>query len=143
MCVSHPAPALRGARAKGGEVTSERGDIITGYLVRLVAGLALVGLVVIEGAAVTFNQISLEETIDRAARAGASAYAEDRSREAVEHAVVERLEHAGAQLVHLDVGSESVTVTGTRPAKVLISDRIEALSTLVTAEHTGRADADR
>lgn len=124
-------------------MTSERGDIITGYLVRLVAGLALVGLLVIEGAAVTFNQLSLEETIDRAARAGASAYADDRSREAAEHAVAERLEHAGAELVHLHVGGESVSVTGTRPANVLISDRIEALSTLVTPERTGRADVER
>lgn len=124
-------------------MTDERGDIIAGYLVRLVAGLALVGLVVIEGAAVTFNRISLEETVDRAARAGASAYADQRSGDAVERAVAERLDHAGAELVHLEVDGGFVSVTGTRPANVLVSDRVEALSTLVTPERTGRADVER
>lgn len=120
-------------------MTDERGDIITGYLVRLVAGLALVGLVVIEGAAVTFNRISLEETVARAARAGASAYADHRSGDAVERAVAERLDHAGADLVHLEVDRDSVSVTGSRPANVLVSDRVGALSTLVTPERTGQA----
>lgn len=124
-------------------MTDERGDIIAGYVIRLVAGLALVGLVVIEGAAVSFNRLSLEETVNRAARAGASAYADHRSGDAVERAVAERLDHAGAELVHLKIHRGSVSVTGRRPAHVLVSDRVGALSTLVTSEHTGRADVER
>lgn len=119
---------------------SDRGDIIIAYLVRLVGGLALAGLLVIEGTAVALNRIGLEEAVERAARAGASAYAEHRSADAVERAVDERLQHADAELVDLDIGGQAVSVTGTRPADVLVSDRIEALSSLVTPERTGRAD---
>lgn len=124
-------------------MTGDRGDIIIAYLVRLVGGLALVGLLVIESVAVTFNRIGLEEVVERAARVGASAYAEHRSADAIERAVDQRLQHADVELVDLDIGHETVSVTGVRPAKVVISDRIEALSSLVTPQRTGHADVSR
>lgn len=124
-------------------MTGDRGDIIIAYLVRLVGGLALVGLLLIESVAVTFNRIGLEEAVERAARAGASAYTEHRSVDAVERAVDQRLDHADAELVDLDIGPETVSVTGLRPAKVIISHHLEALSSLVTPQHTGHADVSR
>lgn len=124
-------------------MSDDRGDIIIAYLVRLVGGLALVGLLVIESVAVTVNRIGLEEAVDRAARAGAAAYAEHRSADAVERAVDQRLEHADAELVDLDIGGRTVSVTGVRSASVLVSDRIDALSSVVTPERTGRAEVSR
>lgn len=121
----------------------ERGDMITAYLLRLVGGLALVGLLVVESTAVTLNRIGLEEAVDRAARAGASAYADHRSTDAVERAVDQRLQRADAELVHLDVEPRTVSVTGSRSANVVLSDRIDALSTLVTPERTGQAPVSR
>lgn len=124
-------------------MSDDRGDIIIAYLVRLVGGLALVGLLVIESVAVTLNRIGLEEAVDRAARAGASAYAEQRSADAVERAVDQRLQRADAELVDLDIGGQTVSVTGGRSASVLVSDRIDALSSVVAPERTGRAEVSR
>lgn len=134
---------MRDLERRTAHVTDERGDIIIAYLVRLVGGLALVGLLVIESVAVTLNRIGLEETVDRAARAGASAYAEHRSADAVERAVDQRLQRADTELVDLDVGGQTVSVTGVRSASVLLSDRIDALSSVVTPERTGQAEVSR
>jgi hypothetical protein len=124
-------------------VHGDRGDIITGYLLRLVGGLALAGLLVIEGTAVTINRIGLEEAVARAAHHGASAYGESHSLDAAEQAAEQRLDRADARLVDLSVGGDSVTVTGGRQAKVVVSHRIDALSDLVTPSRTGTAEIGR
>lgn len=122
---------------------TDRGDVITGYLVRLIGGLALAGLLLIEGTAVTLNRIGLEEAVERAARHGASAYADTRSDDAAERAAEQRLDRADAVLVDLSVAGDRVTVTGARSAEVVVSDRIEALSDLVTPSRTETAEIGR
>lgn len=121
----------------------ERGDVITAYLLRLVGGLAIAGLLLIEGTAVTLNRIGLEEATERAARHGAAAYAEHGTTEAVERAAEQRLDRADAVLVDAAVTGDVVRVTATRSAKVVVSDRIDLLSDLVSPARTEEAVVSR
>lgn len=117
----------------------ERGDVITAYLLRLVGGLALAGLLVIETAALTVNRIGLEEVVQRAADQAVAAYIEHRSSAAAEDAARQRLRRADAELLKVTVEADAVTVRATRSATVVLSDRIDALSHLVAPTTTARA----
>lgn len=110
----------------------DRGDVITAYLLRLVGGLAVAGLLTIEVAAVAVNRLGLEEAVHQAADRAATVYLEHRSTDAAQHAARQRLQRADAELVDFAVEPDAVSVTASRPATVLISDRIDALSHLVT-----------
>lgn len=117
----------------------DRGDIITGYLVRLVLGLGLAGMLLIEAGALTINHIGLDNTVERAARQAAVTYRDQRSPSAAERAAEATLDRSGATMVGFEVDRATVTVTGTRPARVLASDRIDALEWLVTPDRTHQA----
>lgn len=120
----------------------DRGDIIAGFLVRLVLGLGLVGLLAIEVGALAINRVGLDETVDRAAAHGAAAYAEQRSATAAERAARAVLERDGATLVDVEVDGDTVTVTAERGAKVLASHHVDALDELVRPTRTGHADLE-
>lgn len=109
--------------------SDERGDVILHGLLRLVAGLLVLGLVAFEGGALLVNHAQLDETARQAARVGARAWASERSPAAVEAAVLRHLD--GLDDVTLDrvaVDHDRVSVTVTRAAAVLLLDRIGPVS---------------
>lgn len=121
----------------------DRGDVISAYLLRLVGALAVAGLLIIETAAITINRFGLEEAVQRAADRAATAYAEQRSAQGAEAAARQRLRRADVRTVDVGVDIDGITVTGTRRATVLVSDRLDALSHLVGPAVTARAPVDR
>lgn len=121
----------------------DRGDIITAYLLRLVGGLAVAGLLLIETAAVAVNRMGLEEAVERAANHGAAAYIEHGSPAAAESAARRRLRRADVEPLEISAQAPAVTVTGTRPATVLLIDRLDPLADLVAPTSSARAPVKR
>lgn len=107
----------------------ERGDIILDGLLRTVAGLLFIALLLFEVGAVVVNEVQLDGAAQRAAREGARALDGPGSVELVELAA----DHAastlnGASVTDVIIDDDRVGVTVTRPAPVLLADRIPPLS---------------
>lgn len=124
-------------------VHDDRGDVITAYLLRLVGGLAIAGLLLIETAAIAVNHVSLDESVELAANQAAGAYIEHGSPDAAERTARRGLRDAGIELLDVTVRPPEVTVTGRRPASVLLVDRIDALSQLVVPTSSASARVER
>lgn len=117
----------------------EAGDVILGGLFKLVLALLAIGLVLFEVGAIAVNYVQLDSLAGDAARAGASTPPQQRTYATVERAVLAELEGSGARLEALEIEGETVAVTVSRPARVLLVDRIGVLDDVVRARHTKRA----
>lgn len=112
-----------------GPCTDERGDIIVAGLLKLVATLLALGLVLFDIGALIVNQVQLDEAARVAASSGARTWEADRSAEAVEAAVRNRLANqSGVVLEGIAIEDNQVTVHVTRPARVVLVHRIGPLS---------------
>ncbi|HUH07259.1 MAG TPA: hypothetical protein VML96_05555 [Egibacteraceae bacterium] len=107
-------------------LSAERGDIILSGLLRMVAGLLLVGLALIETGAVAVNAVQLDEVATSAARAAAVAWRDHGSQLAAQDAAERALAvESGVALETVSIASDgSATVTLHRDAAVLFLDRV-------------------
>lgn len=111
---------------------AERGDVITSGLFKLVAFLLLFALVVYEVGALVVNQFQLDTIGGDAARAALLVARQGGSVQAVSDAAAATLDDdPGATLEAVAVEGGAVSVTVTRPAPVLILDRVGALDDVV------------
>lgn len=112
--------------------TDDRGDVIVSGVLKLLAGLLLLGLALYEGGALIVNQVQLDDAARLAAAAGAAAWAHEHSTAAVDGVVQRRLtRHTEMALESVAIEGDTVTVTVTRPAAVMLLDRIGPLSQYV------------
>lgn len=114
--------------------SGERGDVILGGLLKVVAALLLVGLVVYEAGAIAVNHFQIDDLAGQAVRAGAGTPQQQRTHATVERAVLAVLEGSDARLEELEVDGGQVVVTVSRAARVLILDRIPPAEGIVRAE---------
>jgi hypothetical protein len=125
---------------RGDDVRDDSGQI--GF-VKLLVGLAIVGLVLFEAGAVIVNHVQLDTLSERVAQAAASGHAArpardlSGARQAAEAAVVA---HPAARVddVHL-LPDGRVAVVVTQEANVLVLDRLGPLSDLASATATRSA----
>lgn len=109
--------------------SDDRGDVIVSGVLKLLVGLLLLGLVLYEGGALVVNQVQLDDAARRAAAAGAAAWAYEHSTAAVDGVVQRRMtRHTEMALESVAIEGDTVTVTVTRPAAVMLLDRIGPLS---------------
>jgi hypothetical protein len=114
----------------------ERGIIVSG-LVKLLIGLAIAGLVLMEAGQIVFARITVRDLADRAAAAGANAYGDTGSIDAAHDAVVEVLDDdddAKLKRFVVDPAERSVRVVIRKRASTLIVDKIGFLEGLTIAE---------
>lgn len=117
----------------------EAGDVIVAGLLKIVVALLVLGLVFYEGGAIAVNYFQVDDLAGRAARAGASTPPQQRNHATVERAVLAVLEGSDAQLEDLEVEADEITLTISRPARVLLLDRLPPAEGLITAEQRKRA----
>jgi apolipoprotein N-acyltransferase len=114
------------------------GDIITGWLLQLLAILAVISLVVYEVVAIGVAAVSVDEDARDAARVAAVSYRTDRSlplaRETADAAVTS--EHT--DVVSLTESNGELVITMSRRARTLLVHRVAALQDLATASTTRR-----
>lgn len=120
----------------------ERGDVVLSGLLRTVLALLVVGLVLFEIGAVLVNRVQLDEAARVAAQAGAQGLAERGSQRVAEAAVQARLgEERDVALDAVVVDAPRVTVTVSRPAPVLLLDRMGPLARYAVGRATVSAGA--
>ncbi|HVL99998.1 MAG TPA: hypothetical protein VM324_11970 [Egibacteraceae bacterium] len=121
---------------------AERGDVVVSGLLRLVTGLLVATVVLLDGGAVLVNRVQLDEVARRAAVAGAFAWTGGGSPHVIETAVRQRLPHqTGVTLEAVTVGGARVSVTVSRPAQVLLLGRIGPLSSWAHGRATSSSAA--
>lgn len=123
---------------------SERGDVIASGLLKLVAGLLMLGVVLFDTGAVIVNHVQLDEVAWATATHGARTWTAQRSTAAVHTAVQQRLaRHASMTLEDVVVAEDRVAVTLSRPANVLLLSRLGPLSAYARGRATATSDGPR
>lgn len=121
-------------------MTSERGGIITGWLLKLVLSIAIFGLVAFEAGAIVVAKVTIEDIAGDAVAAAAQEYSSASDANAAEKAAREIAEAKGAVLEAFSVveNGKAVVVTVSKPAKTLFLHRIGATSGWAVASSTRR-----
>lgn len=118
----------------------ERGDIILGGLVKMVASLLAGALILFEAGAVAINYVQVDDRARDAARAAAVAWNDIGRPEAVEAAAHNKAaELPGANVVAVEIADPVVMVTVSRAAPVLVADHLWFLRDHLVANVTARA----
>lgn len=117
------------------------GGIIVSWLVKVVAGLLLVGLVAFEAGAIVIAKVGADGTAQTAALEAGLSYGRDRDPEHAEAEAESKAEQGGATLVSFGVSGdgETVTVTVERHAKTFIVHRISSLARFTRVRATATA----
>jgi Flp pilus assembly protein TadG len=119
-------------------VQADRGDVILSGLMKIVLFLLIVFYLVFEIAAVTVNQVQLDDAAQTAARLGAQALRDRRGPAGAEEAVQQPLPD-NVTLEGISIAGDEVTVTATRAAAVLLLDRLGPLAQFATSTVTATA----
>lgn len=122
-------------------LAAQRGGIITGWLLRLVIGLVLLGVVVFEIGAVVIARVGVDGTAQTAAREAALIYGGSRSVEAAQAEAAQKAKEGGATLAEFSISQDGtqVTVTLERKAKTFIIHKIGALKKYATVRASDTA----
>jgi hypothetical protein len=114
----------------------ERG-ILASFLIKLIVGFALVGLVLIDGTAIVLNRLQTDDVADIAAREAAKSFEDSANVQLARQAVLTTLEEKNptARMKSLVVRTDgSVVVTITRRADTLVTEHIGFMEGLTFAK---------
>lgn len=125
-----------GAGVRGGP--GVRGDIILGWLVKLIVSLAIAGALAFEAGAIIVVRVGADNIANEAAGEAALAYGQRQSREEAEAEARKFAERSGARLVGFSVAGEVVSVTVEKRASTIFLHRIEATEDWGIARSTRR-----
>jgi len=108
--------------------TNERGDIVLGWLLKLIVSLAIVGVVAFEGGAVIVAHVGTDTAANDAAGEGALMYSHAHDAKAAEAAARGSAKMNGASLVSFTVATDgrTVTVIVEKTARTLLLQRLSA-----------------
>lgn len=104
----------------------ERG-IVASFLIKLVLGFALVGLILIDGTAIVLNRLQTDDVAEVAAKEAAKTYESSGNIQSVREAILRTLEEKNptAKMRSVVVRTDgSVAVTITRRADTLVTEHI-------------------
>ncbi len=113
----------------------ESGDIISGWLLRLLVLMAAISYVVFELVTVGINAIQAEDIAQETARTAARAYQQSDGRlDAAERAADEKAAERGARFVDLEVADDLMHVVVRRDADTLLIHEISLFNALTRHE---------
>lgn len=107
-------------------MSSERGGIITGWLLKLVLSIAIFGVCAFEAGAIVVAKVTIESTAGEAAQEAAIAYGRGGALDEATEIARDIAEREGAALESFDVtqNGQKIVVTVSMRAKTLILHRI-------------------
>jgi hypothetical protein len=119
---------------------NDRGDIVLGWLLKLVVSLAIVGLVAFEAGAVLVAHVSADGAASDAATEAAFVYARGNDATGAEDAAKTEAARSGATLVDFEIADDghTVVVTVVKKAKTIVLQRIGATRSWTEARSTRR-----
>jgi len=118
----------------------EAGDIILGWLVRLVATVAVLGLVVFEIVAVVLAAVRVDDAAGEVARAVAVAYGSSGSLERANEVAEEVASDRDVRLDLFEQDGATVVIEVSTDAQTLLLHRLPGTEDLVTRSASRRAD---
>jgi hypothetical protein len=117
--------------------SDERG-IIAASLLKIVLALAVVGFLAIEAGSILFTRLTIQDTAERVASAGAASYDDTQSVEVARNAAVEALvdhdEEAKLKKFVVNPLNGNVRVVIRKRADTLVADKVGFLKDLTLAE---------
>lgn len=117
----------------------ERGGIVTGWLVRLILSLAVLGLGLYEAGAVIVAHIAADQVSSEAAREAGAVFGTTNRKTPAREAAADIAARSGATLESVEfVRDEVVLATVTKTAPTLILGRIGFFKKWTTATATGK-----
>jgi hypothetical protein len=119
---------------------NQRGDIVIGWILKLIVSLAIVGVAAFEGGAVVVAHVGADTAANEASREAALEYAHSHDVDAAEVAAAESAKTSGASVVafEVDVSSDVLIVTIEKKARTLLLQRIGATRSWSVARATAR-----
>jgi hypothetical protein len=137
---ARPASLALSARGAGGPV--DRGDIVLGWLTKVIVVMTLIGLLVVEGLSIVSARISGKDVANGVALAGSEGYAHKKSaKTALRAAQAEAMSH-GAEIVpgtFLVARDGRVTVTVRQTARTVLIYRVEQTRKWAQIDSDGNA----
>lgn len=119
-------------------MSSERGDIVLRWLLKVVGGLLLAAIVLLDGGALVVNRMQLSDAALQAATAARFSWQEQRSEAAARAAAIEQAGELSGVAVEVSLSGGQVSVTLQRRARVRLADRVAVLAALVDPVVTER-----
>ncbi len=116
----------------------ERGEIITGWLVKMLLTVAVLALVAYEVISIGVTTFALDDHAREVARAARDAYRSEQSVEVATQAAVAVADRHDAEVVALEDEGEDLVITLQRQAPTLVTHRIGPLEGLTVASVTTR-----
>ena len=116
----------------------ERGEIITGWLVKMLLTVAVLALVAYEVISIGVTTFALDDHAREVARAARDAYRSEQSVEVATQAAVAVADRHDAEVVALEDEGEDLVITLQRQAPTLVTHRIGPLEDLTVASVTTR-----
>lgn len=126
--------------------TPDRGDVLLGWLTRLVIGFAVVGVLGFDGVSMMAAQVSVQDQADLAARNGATTWATGRDVNQAYAAAVQTAAEANAAneiaATSFSVAPDgAVTLTVQREAPTFVVRLVPPLRRFAHAEHTSTSQS--
>jgi hypothetical protein len=118
--------------------TDQRGDIVTGWLLRLVVVMAVIGLLAYELLSVTVTGVSLDNNAREVARAARDEYRGDRSLHQATTAAVEVARTHGVEVTAVTEDGDVLVVDLQKTAPTLFVHHLGPLDGLTTANASRR-----
>ncbi|MHB8510792.1 MAG: hypothetical protein ACYDCC_01320 [Actinomycetota bacterium] len=120
---------------------SQRGGIITSWLLKLVIFLAILGVLAFEVGAVVVATVNVDSVADAAATEAATTFGNTHNVDEARAAAAEKCKEGGASLISFSVSSDQrvVTVTAQKTAKTLFIQKIGFLRRFVVSKATHSA----
>jgi hypothetical protein len=119
---------------------NQRGDIVLGWLVKLIVSLAIVGVVAFEGGAVVVAHVGADSAANDASGEAAISYSHRHDLDAAKEAAEESARMSGARVVGFVIAADgkAVIVTVEKKAHTIILQRLGATRSWSTAQATAR-----
>lgn len=121
-----------------GRLGGESGDIVTGWLLRLVVFMAILAFIGYEVIVVGLNYVSAEDAAQEVARAARSSYRETQDQDLAEEAALREAEFRDVELVTFEVEEEHISATVSRTADTLVAGDLGFLDGVTARTATSR-----
>lgn len=118
--------------------SDQSGDIVTGWLLRLVVFMAVLAFIGYEVIVIGLNYVAAEDSAQEVARTARTAYKQGQREDDAEDAAVREAEFRDVELNRFEVTDEHIIVDVTRTADTIIAHEIGFLEELTERTGTSR-----
>ncbi len=122
----------------GNRFRDETGDIVSGWLMRLVVFMAILAFIGYEVIVIGLNYVSAEDAAQEVGRTSRTAYIQSQDDDDAEGAALREAEFRDVELVRFEVTDEHIIVDVTRTADTLVAHEIGFLEGLTVRTGTSR-----